>query len=162
MKRFGVKFWQLILGILCICIIVLGVWVVITIINQNNNVPQKESPYATIHTATLEELNKQAAELPVEEARLLYESAIENATTDLEREQTKTEYGRYLLNHNLDEEGLNKLLSVDNNILGANYKMLLYAALRDYFEKIDNTELYEEYNNMIGEAIKNSEYAIGG
>ena len=50
----------------------------------------------------------------------------------------------------------------DDEVLGAAYKMLLYAALRDYFSSINNEELADKYNNMIGGAIWDSDFAAGG
>lgn len=154
--------WKIILSVLCALVVVLIVAIFI-VKNLNQKPDEQENTYpATIHTVELKEINAQAAMMSIDEARALYEEVIANAPTELDREQAQVEYGRYLLNHNLDEEGLNKLLTVDAEVLGPAYKMLLYAALRDYFYKIDNDELANQYNDMIRDAIVNSDYAAGG
>lgn len=156
------KMWKVILGALCACIMVLVVTIII-VRNLNQKPNEHENTYpSTIHTVELKEINAQAATMSVDGARALYEEVIANVPTELDREQAQVEYGRYLLNHDLDEEGLNKLLTVNDEVLGPAYKMLLYAALRDYFYKINNEELANQYNDMIGEAIKNSDFAAGG
>lgn len=154
--------WKIILSVLCALAVVLIVAIFI-VKNLNQKPDEQENTYpATIHTVALEEINAQAATMSIDEARALYEEVIANAETELDKAQAQVEYGRYLLNHNLDEEGLNKLLTVDAEVLGPAYKMLLYSALRDYFYKINNEELANQYNDMIGDAIKNSDYAAGG
>lgn len=156
------RLWKVILGVLCVAIAVLIAGIII-VNNLNPKPDEQENTYpATIHTVALEEINAQAATMSIDEARALYEEVIANAPTELDREQAQVEYGRYLLNHDLDEEGLNKLLTVNDEVLGPAYKMLLYAGLRDYFYEINNEELAGQYNDMIGEAIKNSDYAAGG
>ena len=154
--------WKIILSVLCALAVVLIVAIFI-VKNLNQKPDEQENTYpATIHTVALEEINAQAATMSIDEARALYEEVIANAETELDKAQAQVEYGRYLLNHNLDEEGLNKLLTVDAEVLGPAYKMLLYAALRDYFSEINNEELANQYNDMIREAIINSDYAAGG
>ena len=153
------KLW-FVLGGLIVLIVALVVGIVAVNLNANRE-PEHTYP-DRIHTKELSELNEQAAALPVEEAKALYEEAIEAATTELDRERTQVEYGRYLMNNGLIEEGLNKLLTVNDEVLGAAYKILLYEAIRDYFSSINNDELYSKYNNMISEAIRNSDYAAGG
>lgn len=154
--------WKIILSVLCALAVVLIVAIFI-VKNLNQKPDEQENTYpATIHTVALEEINAQAATMSIDEARALYEEVIANAETELDKAQAQVEYGRYLLNHDLDEEGLNKLLTVDAEILGPAYKMLLYAALRDYFYEINNEELANQYNDMIREAIINSDYAAGG
>ena len=154
--------WKIILSVLCALAVVLIVAIFI-VKNLNQKPDEQENTYpATIHTVALEEINAQAATMSIDEARALYEEVIANAETELDKAQAQVEYGRYLLNHNLDEEGLNKLLTVDAEVLGPAYKMLLYAALRDYFYEINNEELANQYNDMIREAIINSDYAAGG
>lgn len=154
--------WKIILSVLCALAVVLIVAIFI-VKNLNQKPDEQENTYpATIHTVALEEINAQAATMSIDEARALYEEVIANAETELDKARAQVEYGRYLLNHNLDEEGLNKLLTVDAEVLGPAYKMLLYAALRDYFYKIDNDELANQYNDMIRDAIVNSDYAAGG
>ena len=154
--------WKIILSVLCALAVVLIVAIFI-VKNLSQKPDEQENTYpATIHTVALEEINAQAATMSIDEARALYEEVIANAETELDKAQAQVEYGRYLLNHNLDEEGLNKLLTVDAEVLGPAYKMLLYAALRDYFYKIDNDELAKQYNDMIRDAIVNSDYAAGG
>lgn len=150
---------RLLWGVLGGLILIAAVLIVAVIVVKNN---EDQSTYPSMHTKSLLELNAEAAELPVEEAKLLYEDAISNAATELIREQTKVEYGRYLMDHDLAEEGLNKLLTTDDMVLDAGYKILLYAALRDYFYTINNEELAEKYNNMISEATANSDFAAGG
>ena len=154
--------WKIILSVLCALAVVLIVAIFI-VKNLNQKPDEQENTYpATIHTVALEEINAQAATMSIDEARALYEEVIANAETELDKARAQVEYGRYLLNHNLDEEGLNKLLTVDAEVLGPAYKMLLYAALRDYFYEINNEELANQYNDMIREAIINSDYAAGG
>ena len=154
--------WKVILSVLCALAVVLIVAIFI-VKNLNQKPDEHENTYpSTIHTAELKEINAQAATMSVDEARALYEEVIANAPTELDREQAQVEYGRYLLNHDLDEEGLNKLLTVNDEVLGPAYKMLLYAALRDYFTSIGNDELSDQYNDMIRDAIINSDYAAGG
>lgn len=157
-ERNNRKLWWFILGGLVVLVAALVVGIVIVNVNQK---PERTYP-DRIHTEEMSELNEQAAALSIEEAKALYEEVINNASTELVREQAQTEYGRYLMDHDLTEEGLNKLLTVDDSVLGPAYKMLLYASLRDYFETINNEELFIKYNNMIGEAIKDSDYAAGG
>lgn len=156
------RLWWGVLGGLVglILVLIVGIFVV----KKFNQKPDEhENTYpATIHAVELTELNEKAAKVSVEEARALYETALEEAETDLKREQVRVEYGRYLMNHDLTEDGLNKLLNTNDEILGADYKMLLYAGLRDYFSSIGNEELYNKYNDAIGEAIKDSNYAAGG
>ena len=150
------------MSVLCALAVVLIVAIFI-VKNLNQKPDEHENTYpSTIHTAELKEINAQAATMSVDEARALYEEVIANAPTELDREQAQVEYGRYLLNHDLDEEGLNKLLTVNDEVLGPAYKMLLYAALRDYFTSIGNDELSDQYNDMIRDAIINSDYAAGG
>ena len=156
------RLWKVILSVLCALAVVLIVAIFI-VKNLNQKPDEHENTYpSTIHTAELKEINAQAATMSVDEARALYEEVIANAPTELDREQAQVEYGRYLLNHDLDEEGLNKLLTVNDEVLGPAYKMLLYAALRDYFTSIGNDELSDQYNDMIRDAIINSDYAAGG
>lgn len=154
------RLWWFVLGGLAVLVVALVVGIVI--VNLNVSEEPKNTYPATIHTPELSELNAEAAKLSVEEAKALYETAIANAATELEREQTRVEYGRYLMGQDLTEEGLNKLLTVNDEVLGAAYKMLLYAALRDYFGTVENDELFSKYNNMISEAIVGSEYEAGG
>lgn len=154
--------WKIILSVLCALAVVL-IAAIFIVKNLNQKPDEQENTYpATIHTVALEEINAQAATMSIDEARALYEEVIANAETELDKARAQVEYGRYLLNHDLDEEGLNKLLTVDAEILGPAYKMLLYSALRDYFYKINNEELANQYNDMIREAIINSDYAAGG
>lgn len=156
------RLWWIVLGGLVGVIVALAVSIFV-VKNLNQKPDEHENTYpATIHTVKLEEINAQAATMSIDEARALYEEVIANAETELDKAQAQVEYGRYLLNHDLDEEGLNKLLTVDAEILGPAYKMLLYAALRDYFYEINNEELANQYNDMIREAIINSDYAAGG
>ena len=115
--------WKIILSVLCALAVVLIVAIFI-VKNLNQKPDEQENTYpATIHTVALEEINAQAATMSIDEARALYEEVIANAETELDKAQAQVEYGRYLLNHNLDEEGLNKLLTVDAEVLGPAYKM---------------------------------------
>ena len=153
------KLW-FVLGGLIVLIVALVVGIVV--VNLNTNREPKHTYPDRIHTKELSELNKQAAALPVEEAKALYEETISNAATELDRERTQVEYGIYLMKRGFTEESLNKLLTVNDEVLGAAYKMLLYSELRDYFYMINNQELANKYNSMISEAIRDSDYAAGG
>ena len=146
------------LGVLAVVLVA-----AIFIITGLGKEPEAANTYpSTIHTEELSEINAKADEMTIEDAKLLYEDVIEKAATELDREQTRVEYGRYLMRHNLIEDGLNKLLNTNDEVLETNYKMILYATLRDYFSSINNDELANEYNEKIGEAIKDSDYAAGG
>lgn len=157
-ERSTKKLWWFVFGGLVLLIVALVAGIVVVNLNRE---PEHTYP-DRIHTKELSELNEQATALPVEEAKALYEEVISNAATELDRERTQVEYGRYLMSNDLIEEGLNKLLTVNDEVLGAAYKMLLYAALRDYFSSIENGELYDKYNDMIREAIIGSDYEAGG
>ena len=154
--------WMVLSGLI-ILIVALIVGIVIYKVNEIVIEDNDETIVSmNFHAKELFELNEEAAELPVEEAKLLYEDAILNAPTELIREQTKVEYGRYLISQDLTEEGLNKLLTANEEVLEVNYKVLLYAALRDYFYTINDDELYSKYSDMISEVIRNSDFAVGG
>lgn len=153
------KLWFVLEGLIMLIVVLV---VIVLIVSINNNSGLEQVPSDVLSTKEMLELNEQAATLPVEEAEALYEEVIDNAATELKREQAQVEYGRYLMDQGLIEEGLNKLLTVDDQVLGVAYKMLLYGALRDYFGSIGNDELFSKYNDMMSEVMRGSEYAVGG
>ena len=154
------KLWWFVLGGLAVLVVALVAGILV--INTHSNKEPEQVSLTVLSTKEMLRLDEQAAVLPVEEAKALYEEAISTAATELEREQVRVEYGQYLMKQGLVEEGLNKLLTVDDQVLGAAYKMLLYGELRDYFGRIGNDELFGKYNNMISETMRDSKYAAGG
>ncbi len=143
---------------LVVVIVGLSVSLVVVFLSSNDKRDQSES----MHTSKLEEINEIARELTEEDAKKLYEETIEQEITDVGRAQARIEYGRYLLSKGQAGEMLLQFEQVDDAILDAGYKILLYSALREYYKNMGDIITSDEYNEKIGEVVSNSRYAAGG
>lgn len=149
--------------LLAVCVIVTVV--VVLIINRNNFFGQKETGGVfptSMHAKKLEEINELTAGMSVEDAKALYEEVIVNAEDDLSRSEARVEYGRYLLNNGEEDDAVAQFEKVDENVLGAGYKILYYSALREYYDLVGAEEASEEYNEKIRIVTAESDYAAGG
>ena len=149
-------------ALLAVCVIAI---VVVLVLNKDNFSGQEETTGGfptSMHTEKLEEVNELAAGMSVDDAKALYEDVIANAEDDLSRAEARVEYGRYLLSNGEEDNAVVQFEGVDENILGAGYKILYYSALREYYDLIDAEEASEEYNEKIKVVTAESDYAAGG
>lgn len=164
------KVWEkngfLVWILVALIVVSLGILIGILAINLSNSgasdVGDEHVFPVSMHTPEFEEINELAAEMSVGDAIKIYENAIIESRTDVDRMEARVEYGRYLLDNGEIDLAMEQFEQVDDEMLNAGYKILYYAALRWYYSLINEEELSEEYNEKIRVVTINSDYAAGG
>ena len=118
----------------------------------------------------LQELDQRAEEAEdTETAKGIYEEYINNTADSLARELAKSEYGQYLIkwgmlgsDQDMMDEGLRQLENTNPEGFEIEQQLAYWSGFRQYYESTDNEELYNKYNDIIGEIITNSDMPKGG